>query len=121
METCLAEAIDICLKTFASDELILATYLLGETIGVTNIVKDGEVYDEQFLVKVDAALFVDWIEIDGLSILHNGIGGCYCACPVDLVQSAMLVLHDEEEETLIVAVELYQREQNVEIRVAQTA
>ena len=75
----------------------------------------------QFLVKVDAALFVDRIEINGLSILHNGIGGCYCACPVDLVQSAMLVLHDEEEEALVVTTELYQRQQYVEIRVAQTA
>ena len=46
METCLAETINICLKTLASDELILATYLLGETIGVTNIVKDREKYDK---------------------------------------------------------------------------
>ena len=33
----------------------------------------------------------------------------------------MLVLHNEEEETLIVSVELYQRQQNVKICVAQSA
>ena len=36
-------------------------------------------------------------------------------CPEDYI------LHNEEEETLIVSVELYQRQQNVKICVAQTA
>ena len=57
-------------------------------------------------IVVDKALLVDGIEIDGLSVLYDGIGGCYRTGPVDLVQAAMKVLHYKEEEALIVAVEL---------------
>ena len=120
VQACFAEAVKIGLEAFTCDELILTAYLFREAISITNIVQDGEEDDEQFFVEVDAALLVNGIQVNGLSILHNGIGRCYRACPVDLVQSAMLVLHDEEEKALVVAVELYQRQQNVKIRIAQT-
>ena len=105
-QTGFAKTIQIGLETLACYELVLAVYLLGKAIGVAYIVEDREKDDKQLLVKVDPALLVDGIEIDGLPLLYDGTGGSDSATPVDFVQSAMLVLHDKEEETLVVTVEL---------------
>ena len=111
--------VEIHVKLLAPNQLKLAVYLLGESEFVADIVEYGEEYHEQLLVEVDLPLLVHRIQVDRLPCLHESRFSPYGLCPVYLVEARVHVLHDEEEETLVVLVELQQLEQDVEISVAE--
>ena len=53
--------------------------------------------------------------------MHDGRLSADGARPVDFVVARMQILHDEEEETLVVFVELKQLQQDIKVGVAQSA
>ena len=118
-QPCLAITFQIGLELFSLDKVKLAAYLFGKAISVTDIIQYGEEYDQQFLVEVYFSFFVYRVQIDGAVSLYDG--GCRAdgARPVYLVETGMKVFQYEKEKVLVLTVELYQRQQNVEIGIAQ--
>ena len=105
-QTCFAEAIQVRFKLFPSYQLKLATDFFRKAISLTDIIQNREEDNEQFFIKVDLSLFIDWIQIYRSSILDDSSLRTNCSCPIDFVQATMQVLHNEKEETLVVTVEL---------------
>ena len=86
----------------------MAAYLFGESIGISNVIQNGEEDDEQLLVKVYLAFFVYRVQINGLPVLDDGIGRSDSTHPIYFVQTAVHILYDGKEKVLIVLIELYQ-------------
>lgn len=118
---CLPKTVEICFKPFSSNKLVLAAYLFGESIGISNVIQNGEEDDEQFLVKVYLAFFVYRVQINRLPVWDDGIGRPDGAHPVYFIQTAVHILYDGKEKTLVVFIELYQRKKNIQISVTQSA
>ena len=98
-----AEAVQIGFESFPSYQLELTAQFHGESIGICYVIQNGEVNNGLF-IKVDLPFFIDWIQINGTALLHNGCLGGHRARPVYFVQTAMQVLDDKEEEALVFAV-----------------
>ena len=111
----------IGLELLSLDKVKLATYLFGESVGVADIIQYGEEDDQQFLIEVYCSFLVYKVQIDGTVLLYNG--GCRAdgMRPVYLVEAGMKVFQNEEEKVLVLTVELYQGQQNVQIGIAQSA
>ena len=73
VQSSFSESVEIGFKAFARDELILAADFFREAVGVSHVVQDGEEDDEQFFVKIEVSFFIHGLEIDGLSLLHDGL------------------------------------------------
>ncbi len=117
----LAESVQVRFKPCAGNQLKLTAKFFGKAVGIAYIVQDREEDNQQLFIEIDLPFLVHRVQIDGLPVLHQGRLRGDGACPVDFVQSAMQVLHDEEEETLVLAVELNEGEKNIQIRVAQSS
>lgn len=52
-----AEAVQIGFESFPGYQLELTAQFLGESIGISYVIQDGEVNNEQFFIKVDLPFF----------------------------------------------------------------
>jgi hypothetical protein len=116
-ESRFSKTIQISFETITSYQLELAIDILRESVFVSDVVQNGIIDDEQFLIKVYLPAFVDRIQIDRTLILNDGRCGADSTRPVNLVHARMHVLDNEEKEVLIVLVELYQLKQNIQVRI----
>ena len=92
-----------------------------EAVGLADVVQNAVVDDQQFLVEVHLPPFVHQVHVDGLAVLHDGGRMAYGACPVDFVEARVEVLQHEGDVRAVVAVELQQRQQDVQQRVGAFA
>ena len=118
---CLSKTIEIRFKPFSRNKLVLAAYLFRESIGIPDIIQNGEEDDEQFLIKVYLAFLVYGIQINWLPVLDYGIGRSDGTHPIYFIQAAVHILYDGKEKTLVVFIELNQRKKNIQIGIAQPA
>ena len=109
-QSAFATAVDITLELGAFDEWKTDIDAHMEAVLLFDMVEYGVEDDEQFFVEVDLSLLIDGIEIDGRTILQDGLRTADSACPVDLVVSRVNVLEGKSDEVLMVAIELDERQ-----------
>ena len=114
-------AFEIGFKLCSLNQGELAFDVLRKTVCIANVIQDWEENYQKFLVEVNLPFLVDWVQIDGLLVLHDGCLMADGARPVYLVEARVHILHDEEEKTLIILIKLQQLQQDVQIGIAQSA
>ena len=86
----------------------------AETILAINVSKYREENYQQFFVKIYLFLFVHRVKINWYFVLHNGSTLRYSFVPIYLVISAMDILNGEHKEILILIIETYKRQDDIE-------
>ena len=82
-------SIQISLELCAFDELELALDVFLKSVGVANVVQNGEEDNQQLFIEVELPSFIDRLQIDGLFALHNSSFSADGASPVNFVVAGM--------------------------------
>ena len=88
--------------------------MIGETISFADIIQDGIENNQQLFIEVDLLFPVNRIGINRTVFADNGSCGGYGLRPMNAVVTRMNVLQDEEDEILVMLVEVYESQQNIE-------
>lgn len=88
--------------------------MIGETISFADIIQDGIEDNQEFFIKINLLLPVDRIGVNRTVFADNGSCGRYSLRPMNAVVTRMDVLQDEENEILIMLVEVYESQQDIE-------
>lgn len=88
--------------------------MIGETISFADIVQDGIENNQYLFIEVYLLFPVNRIGINRTVFADNGSCGGYGLRPMNAVVTRMNVLQDEEDEILVMLVEVYESQQDIE-------
>ena len=111
----LPHTVQILFELLALNQIILYVDWRVEPIFMVQVVQYAEEDDKQFFLIIHYPFFVHGVQVYWVVILYNGLCMADGAHPVDLVVAPMKVFNGEQYEVSIVAIEIYKREDNVQI------
>ena len=88
--------------------------MIGEAVSFADIIQDGIEDNQEFFIKINLLFPVDRMGINRAVFADDGPRGGYGLRPMNAVVTRMDVLQNEEDKILVMLVEVYESQKNIE-------